>query len=92
METNRNLPAMTYHDANAPAMLEFFVFSGRSPFQHPPALHTPLNPFVGRLPVSSSAPGFHPVATPVPADSLLPAKYRGQQATEAVRDGPPARG
>jgi phospholipase C len=76
VETKWNLPAMTYRDANAPAMLEFFDFSGRPPFQHPPALHAPLNPFVGPLPVSSSAPGFRPVAIPVPADSLPPAKYR----------------
>jgi phospholipase C len=76
VETKWNLPAMTYRDANAPDMLEFFEFSGNPPFAHPPALHTPLNPFTGPLPVSSSAPGFHPLATGVQAATLPPAKYK----------------
>lgn len=77
VETKWNLPAMTYRDANAGAMLEFFDFKAR-PFGHPPKLAAPLNPFVGPLPASSGAPGFHPIATPVDAASLPPAKYRVQ--------------
>jgi phospholipase C len=76
VETKWNLPAMTYRDANAANMLEFLDFTGRPPFERPPVLHAPLNPFVGALPVSSSAPGFHPIATGVSAASLPPAKYR----------------
>jgi phospholipase C len=76
VETKWNLPAMTYRDANAGAMLEFFDFSRRPPFEHPPTLHAPLNPFKGPLPATSASPGFHPIATGVPADALPPAKYR----------------
>jgi phospholipase C len=75
VETKWNLPAMTYRDANAGAMLEFLEFSGRPPFEHPPTLAAPLNPFVGPLPASSGSPGFHPIATPVEAASLPPARY-----------------
>jgi phospholipase C len=78
VESKWNLPAMTYRDANAGAMLEFFDFKGRPHFEHPPKLAAPLNPFVGPLPASSSSPGFHPVATPVDAATLPPAKYRVQ--------------
>ncbi len=78
VETKWNLPAMTYRDANAGAMLEFFEFKGRPPFEHPPALAAPLNPFEGPLPASSASPGFHPIATGVQAADLPPAKYRVQ--------------
>ncbi len=78
VETKWNLPAMTYRDANAPNMLEFFDFK-RPPFERPPVLHAPLNPFVGALPASSLAAGFHPIATPVQAVSLPPAQYRVQR-------------
>jgi phospholipase C len=77
VETKWNLPAMTYRDANAGAMLEFFDFKGR-PFEHPPELAAPLNPFVGPLPATSGSSGFHPVATSVSAADLPPAKYRVQ--------------
>ncbi len=76
VEAKWNLPAMTYRDANAPDMLEFFDFSGRPPFAQPPALKDPLNPFTGALPASSLAPGFHPIATGVAASSLPPPRYR----------------
>jgi phospholipase C len=76
VETKWNLPAMTYRDANAPSMLEFFEFSGSPPFADPPALRAPLNPFTGPLPASSSAAGFHPIATAVSAATLPPAKYK----------------
>ena len=75
VETKWNLPAMTYRDANAGPMLEFFDFRGR-PFEDPPHLAAPLNPFVGPLPATSGSPGFHPIATPVDATTLPPAKYR----------------
>jgi phospholipase C len=78
VETKWNLPAMTYRDANAGAMLEFFDFSGRPPFEHPPKLAAPLNPFEGPLPATSGSPGFHPIATPVDAAGLPPARYRVQ--------------
>jgi phospholipase C len=74
METKWNLPAMTYRDANATNMFEFFDFD-RPAFAEPPTLAAPLNPFVGPLPATSGSPGFHPVATGVPASSLPPAGY-----------------
>ena len=76
VETKWNLPTMTYRDANALDMMEFFDFSGHPPFLEPPKLKAPLNPFVGPLPASSIAPGFHPIATGVPAANLPGAQYR----------------
>jgi phospholipase C len=76
VETKWNLPAMTYRDANAPDMLEFFKLNGRPPFEEPPTLQSPLNPFVGPLPANSGAAGFHPIATGVQAASLPPAAFR----------------
>jgi phospholipase C len=76
VETKWNLPAMTFRDANARDMYEFFDFTGHPPFAEPPKLRTPLNPFRGPLPASSGSPGFHPVATPVPASELPPHQYR----------------
>jgi phospholipase C len=77
VEAKWNLPTMTYRDANARDMLEFFDFSASPPpFAEPPALHAPLNPFVGPLPVSSGAPGFHPIAQGVQASTLPPPRYR----------------
>jgi phospholipase C len=76
VETKWNLPAMTYRDANARDMYEFFDFKApRPPFAEPPTLRAPLNPFVGPLPANSGSPGFHPIATGVPASSLPPARY-----------------
>ena len=81
VETKWNLPAMTYRDANAGNMLEFFDFSGRPPFEHPPKVHAPLNPFVGPLPATSgsagstrSQPGVggHPAAGQVPGAEATP--------------------
>ena len=79
VETKWNLPAMTYRDANAGNMLEFFDFTARPPFERPPKVHAPLNPFVGPLPATSGSPGFHPIATGVEASDLPPAKYRVQK-------------
>jgi len=80
VETKWNLPALTYRDANARDMLDFFDFTASTPpFLDPPTLPAPLNPFVGPLPPTSSdiyAPGFHPVCEPVPADTLPPASSK----------------
>jgi phospholipase C len=77
LETKWNLPALTYRDANAHNMLDFFDFKApRPPFAEPPVLPAPKNPFVGPLPANSSSPGFHPISQPVPDASLPPARYR----------------
>ena len=77
VETKWNLPAMTYRDANAQNMYEFFDFATtRPPFAEPPELHVPLNPFVGPLPLNSGSPGFHPIASGVQASALPPPRYR----------------
>jgi phospholipase C len=66
---------LKFVESNAPDMTEFFSFAGTPPFRHPPALAAPLNPFLGALPATSKSPGFHPVATPVDANTLPPAEY-----------------
>ena len=77
IETKWNLPAMTYRDANAHNLLDFFDLKAkRPPFAEPPEVAAPLNPFVGPLPANSKAPGFHPIATGVQASTLPPAQYR----------------
>ena len=78
VETKWNLPAMTYRDANASNMCDFFDFHGRPPFLEPPELASPLNPFVGPLPAHSDGPDsgpFHPIANSVDADTLPPAQF-----------------
>lgn len=68
VETKWNLPAMTYRDANANDMTDFFNFNAaRPPFIDPPHLAAPLNPYRG-LPPSSSQPqsNFHPISSYVP--------------------------
>jgi len=77
VETKWNLPALTYRDANAQNMLDFFDLKTKRPaFAEPPTLKAPLNPFVGPLPANSASPGFHPIATPIQADTLPSAAYR----------------
>jgi phospholipase C len=68
VETKWNLPAMTYRDANAHNMLDFFDFSGKhGQFAEPPELAKPLNPFNGPLPAGSNDPSdFHPIAVAAP--------------------------
>jgi phospholipase C len=39
VERKWNLPAMTFRDANADPMTDYFDFTGRPAFRHPPALH-----------------------------------------------------
>jgi len=74
VETKWNLPAMTYRDANAENMLDFFDFSGRrGPLAEPPTLAAPLNPFIGSPPPGSSDKTlFHPIATAVPGPGPAP--------------------
>ncbi len=71
IESKWNLPAMTYRDANANNLSDFFAFgSRRPPFAEPPVLATPRNPFVGTPPANSNtASEFHPIATAVPGNS-----------------------
>jgi phospholipase C len=79
IETKWNLPAMTFRDANASNMFEFFDFHGRPPFLEPPRVASPLNPFLGPLPAHSDgadAGPFHPIANAVDANSLPPAAFR----------------
>jgi len=68
IETKWNLPALTYRDANAHDLSDFFDFTAkRPPFTEPPTLARPLNPFKGPPPPSSyHASLFHPIAEPVP--------------------------
>ncbi len=83
VETKWNLPALTYRDANANAMLDFFDLSAkRPPFAEPPELQAPSNPFSSpaALPASSITPAeqatFHTTCTELPAGSLPPAEAR----------------
>ena len=80
VETKWNLPALTYRDANARNMLDFFdLTASRPPFAEPPHLRPPQNPFSGpaALPPDSlsaaSLARFHPICTESPSGSLPPA-------------------
>ncbi len=67
VETKWNLPALTYRDANARNMLDFFDFTAkRPPFADPPALHAPKNPFSSpaALPPARSRPRTWRCSTP----------------------------
>jgi phospholipase C len=77
VETKWNLPALTFRDANANNMLDFFDLSaGRPPFADPPSMPSPKNPFSSpsALPPGSISAAdralFHPICTPLPAGSL----------------------
>jgi phospholipase C len=79
VETKWNLPAMTYRDANARNMLDFFDFKAkRAPFAEPPVLASPANPFASpaALPAGSISTAdqamFHTTCTDLPAGSLPP--------------------
>jgi phospholipase C len=62
VETKWNLPALTYRDANANNLLDFFAFTAHEPpFAEAPSLPEPLNPFRGPLPVNSAGT-FHEIA------------------------------
>jgi phospholipase C len=79
VETKWNLPALTYRDANAHDMLDFFDLKAtRPPFADPPVLAPPKNPFSSpaALPPSSISPAdvalFHTTCTELPSGSLPP--------------------
>ena len=97
-ETKWNLPALTFRDANANNMLDFFdLTAARPPFAEPPTLAAPKNPFSSpaALPATSLGAGnaalFHPICTELPAGSLphagarLPAPPRGANALMAAQ-------
>ncbi len=80
VETKWNLPALTYRDANAHNMLDFFDLDAKNPpFAEPPVLKAPKNPFSGpaALPAGSISPEqqamFHTICTELPTGSLPPA-------------------
>jgi phospholipase C len=80
VETKWNLPALTYRDANAHNMFDFFDFKAtEGPFREPPDLAPPKNPFSSpaALPASSITPAdvalFHTTCTELPSGSLPPA-------------------
>jgi phospholipase C len=79
IETKWNLPAMTYRDANARNMLDFFDFKAKKPpFAEPPTLKAPANPFSSpaALPAGSLSTAdqalFHPQCDELPSGSLPP--------------------
>jgi len=83
VETKWNLPALTYRDANAHNMLDFFDLTAtRPPFAEPPELKAPRNPFSSpaALPPGSITTQqqalFHTTCTDLPAGSLPPAGAR----------------
>jgi len=83
VETKWNLPALTYRDANAHNMLDFFDFdAARPPFAEPPVLMAPANPFSGpaALPPGSLSAAdqamFHTTCDELPAGSLPPASAK----------------
>ena len=79
VETKWNLPALTFRDANAHNMLDFFDLKAKSPpFAEPPRLAAPNNPFSSPagLPTGSlTGPDiarFTTVCTELPGGSLPP--------------------
>jgi len=83
VETKWNLPALTFRDANAHNMLDFFDLTAkRPPFAEPPELKTPKNPFpsADALPASSITTAaqamFHATCTALPAGSLPPTEAK----------------
>ena len=80
VETKWNLPALTYRDANANDMVDFFDLAAKKPpFAEPPELQAPKNPFpsTAALPARSITPAdqamFHTTCTALPSGSLPPA-------------------
>jgi phospholipase C len=83
VETKWNLPALTYRDANAHNMLDFFdLKSKKPPFAEPPVLKTPKNPFSSpaALPPGSISQTqkamFHPTCQELPTGTLPPASAK----------------
>ena len=85
VETKWNLPALTYRDANASNMLDFFdLTANKPPFADPPELVAPQNPFSSpaALPPGSITAAqqamFHTTCSDLPAGSLPPADRAAQ--------------
>jgi phospholipase C len=83
VETKWNLPALTYRDANAGNMLDFFdLKAARPPFAEPPELASAANPFSSpaALPPGSLSAAdqamFHTTCQELPAGSLPPASAK----------------
>ena len=83
VETKWNLPALTFRDANAHNMLDFFDLSAkRPPFAEPPVLKAPKNPFPSpdALPARSITTAdqaqFHTICTALPTGSLPPTQAK----------------
>ena len=83
VETKWNLPALTYRDANAHNMLDFFDLKAKEPpFAEPPTLAPPANPFSSpaALPPSSITTAdiamFHTICDELPSGSLPPASAK----------------
>ena len=83
VETKWNLPALTYRDANAHSMVDFFdLKAARPPFAEAPVLSAPRNPFSSpaALPAGSLSGAdqamFHPICTELPNGSLPPASAK----------------
>ena len=79
VETKWNLPALTYRDANAHNMVDFFDFkAARPPFAEAPVITAPKNPFSSpaALPAGSLTTAdmamFHTICDELPAGSLPP--------------------
>jgi phospholipase C len=79
VETKWNLPALTFRDANAHNMLDFFDFGAeRPPFAQPPHLKPPKNPFSSPAALPASSLGaanmalFKTTCTASPSGSLPP--------------------
>ena len=83
VETKWNLPALTYRDANAHNMVDFFdLKAARPPFAEAPVLSAPKNPFSSpaALPAGSLSPAdqamFHTTCDELAAGSLPPASAK----------------
>jgi phospholipase C len=83
VETKWNLPALTYRDANARNMLDFFDFSAaKPPFADPPDLRPPRNPFPSPAALPAGSLGaaelamFRPICTESAAGTLPPPSAR----------------
>ena len=90
VETKWNLPALTYRDANAHNMLDFFDLDAKNPpFAEPPVLNAPKNPFSG--PAALPAGSISPAAAGLVPHHLYGAARRitSPGRREALRDPAP---
>ncbi|HEV8064652.1 MAG TPA: alkaline phosphatase family protein [Acidimicrobiales bacterium] len=77
IETKWNLPALTFRDANARNMLDFFDLTAHEPpFAEAPRLVSPRNPFPSTAVMPDTSlvkdTGFRPICQDLPAGSLPP--------------------